>query len=316
MKFLKFANLSSEQFSTPPPSPENPRLKGLSVEEPSVKSLAESIKKYGQLQPIIVTPVNGKFKVLDGDRRWIAVFKILKLKTIKAAVYETTPLERAKVRLVSNIQREDLSPVEKGKYCTDLFKVLAETENLDPDKAWLDRATRSKLLSQISLEVGVKPVTIINWVQLWQTYPPDIQRMIAANKEELRKGLVPPSKALVVAHIARTIKANPAALLKIVIKHNFSTRKLEELRRAILKEGLEVNQHNFEEVMLKFSKKLIYRGSLVLKSEIYRKALQKATELNMRFLDYLNLSLEFSVNHSDVFKQFVISKLKKESVDQ
>ena len=310
MKFLKFANLSYKQLLTP--SPMNPRLKGLSVEEPSVKSLAESIKKHGQLQPIIVTPVNGKFEVLDGDRRCVAVFKVLKLKTIKAAVYETTPLERAKVRLVSNIQREDLSPVEKGKYCTDLFKVLAETENLDPDKAWLDRATRSKLLSQISLEVGVKPVTIINWVQLWQTYPPDIQRMIAANKEELRKGLVPPSKALVVAHIARTIKANPAALLKIVIKHNFSTKKLEELRRAILKEGLEVNQHNFEEVMLKFSKKLTHHGQLMFRTELYKKALQKAAEFNMRFTDYVNLSLEFSLNHHDMFKQFVIQKIGSE----
>lgn len=310
MKFVKFANLSYAQLLTP--SPMNPRLKGLSVEEPSVKSLAESIKKHGQLQPIIVTPVNGKFEVLDGDRRCVAVFKVLKLKTIKAAVYETTPLERAKVRLVSNIQRQDLSPVEKGKYCIDLFKVLAETENLDPDKAWMDRLTRSKLLSQISLEVGVKPVTIINWVQLWQTYPPDIQRMIAANKEELRQGLVAPSKALVVAHIARTIKANPAALLKIVIKHNFSTQKLEELRKAILKEGLEVNQRNFEQVMLNFSRKLVHRGDLTFRTEVYKKVMQKTAELKMRFNDYMNLCLEFSLNHYDMFKQFVIQNLEKE----
>lgn len=99
-----------------------------------------------------------------------------------------TPKEALRLRLISNIQKGDLSPVEKGSYCFELFKVTAE-ERLNPDDAWNNRHVRLRLLAEISSEVGLSPQTVINWVITglgWRAYPPEAQRLIASNKEELR----------------------------------------------------------------------------------------------------------------------------------
>jgi len=89
----------------------------------------------------------------------------LKGRWVKASVYEMTPKEALRLRLISNIQKGDLSPVEKGSYCFELFKVTAE-ERLNPDDAWNNRHVRLRLLAEISSEVGLSPQTVINWVRL------------------------------------------------------------------------------------------------------------------------------------------------------
>ncbi|RLI77533.1 hypothetical protein DRP04_11275 [Archaeoglobales archaeon] len=304
MKFLGYKELSREELITP--SPKNPRLKGLTPNEPSVKALAESIKKDGQLQPIIVRPYkNGKYEVIDGDRRCVAIFKILKWPKIKAAIYELDELEALRLRLVSNIQREDLTPVEKGKYCCDLFEVLALAEKLDPDKAWGNRVIRSKLLAQIANDIGVTPTTIVNWIRLWQIYPPHAQKLIAGSKEDLRKGLIPPTTALEAAKIAKLIGAKPEKVLELIIKNNWPRKKLEELKRAIQKGEIEVNPENMEQVISDFIRNLASYGNLYIERELYQKAAAQAKRMKIRFPEFVNLALKFSMNHLEEFKKFV-----------
>jgi ParB family chromosome partitioning protein len=78
-----------------------------------LEELASSIKKYGVIQPILVTPtdLNGQFLLVAGERRWRAS-KIAKISTIPAVVHKRKELDQLEIALIENVQRVDLSPLE------------------------------------------------------------------------------------------------------------------------------------------------------------------------------------------------------------
>ncbi|MBO4213106.1 MAG: ParB/RepB/Spo0J family partition protein [Clostridia bacterium] len=82
----------------------------------SLEALAESISKYGVLQPIIVrenAALPGLYEIIAGERRWRAA-KLAGLSEIPAVVFSGDELKSAQVSLVENLQREDLNPVEEA----------------------------------------------------------------------------------------------------------------------------------------------------------------------------------------------------------
>jgi ParB family chromosome partitioning protein len=80
----------------------------------SLDQLAASIKRYGVLQPIIVTPGTGKtYVIVAGERRWRAS-KIAGQATIPAIIRTLKNLEHLELALVENVQRVDLSPLEQA----------------------------------------------------------------------------------------------------------------------------------------------------------------------------------------------------------
>ncbi len=95
-------------------------------DETLLKELAESIKLKGVIQPIIVTKaLNGKYMIIEGERRWRASGLAGK-KTIPVVVRNTeTPKERLELALITNAQREDLNPVELAS----AYKKLMEEHN-------------------------------------------------------------------------------------------------------------------------------------------------------------------------------------------
>lgn len=82
-------------------------------DEESLEELAESIKRYGLIQPIIVTKKEGYYQIVAGERRWRASKKA-GLSTIKAIVREDDEQKNKEIALIENIQREDLNAVEKA----------------------------------------------------------------------------------------------------------------------------------------------------------------------------------------------------------
>jgi ParB family chromosome partitioning protein len=91
-------------------------IRDVSEKEKEIKELADSIKHYGQLEPIgieIDENENGKFKLVYGHRRLIAISKILKDKTIK--VVRVSSDNRVETQLIENIHRKDLSDLELAK---------------------------------------------------------------------------------------------------------------------------------------------------------------------------------------------------------
>ena len=92
------------------PNRDQPRKK---FNEESLEELSESIKKYGVIQPIIVTNKDEYYQIIAGERRWRAAKKA-GLSTIPCIVRNEEERKRKEIALIENIQREDLNPIEKA----------------------------------------------------------------------------------------------------------------------------------------------------------------------------------------------------------
>ena len=92
------------------PNREQPRKQ---FDEEALEELSESIKRYGLIQPIIVTKKDGYYQIVAGERRWRASKKA-GLTTISAIVREDDEKKNKEIALIENIQREDLNAVEKA----------------------------------------------------------------------------------------------------------------------------------------------------------------------------------------------------------
>ena len=82
-------------------------------DEEALEELSDSIKRYGLIQPIVVTQKEGYYQIVAGERRWSASKKA-GLSTIQAIVREDDTKKNQEIALIENIQREDLNVVEKA----------------------------------------------------------------------------------------------------------------------------------------------------------------------------------------------------------
>ncbi|PIU59379.1 hypothetical protein COS86_04635, partial [Candidatus Bathyarchaeota archaeon CG07_land_8_20_14_0_80_47_9] len=142
------------------PSKLNPRLE-VNIER--LNELAESIKEVGLLEPIIVRPLTNGFEVVVGERRYRASQQA-GLEKIPAIVRAYSDDEVAQLNLIENIQREDLSAVEKGKVC----------------KYLLDNCP-GKYPSQTALakKIGVSSDTVSLWLRTVEVVPKEAQKYVA-----------------------------------------------------------------------------------------------------------------------------------------
>lgn len=108
------------------PNKEQPRKE---FEEDALLELADSIKQFGVLQPILVKKKDDFYEIIAGERRWRAA-KMAGLKEIPVIVKEFTDLEVVEVSLIENIQRENLNPIEEAL----AYKRLLEEFHLKQDE--------------------------------------------------------------------------------------------------------------------------------------------------------------------------------------
>ncbi len=140
------------------PNPFQPRK----VLDPGeLAGLADSVRKYGVLQPIIVREVPHGFEVVAGERRWHAA-EAAGLETIPAVLRALTDVEALELALVENLQREDLNPLERARAyrrLIDEFHLIQEQVAERVGKSQPSVANSLRLLNlppqiQASLEVG------------------------------------------------------------------------------------------------------------------------------------------------------------------
>lgn len=92
----------------------NPNQARKTFNEEKLNQLAESIEKFGILQPIILTKKDNYYEIIAGERRWRAA-KIAGLKTIPSIVRKDNTNDNQKISLIENLQRENLNPVERAR---------------------------------------------------------------------------------------------------------------------------------------------------------------------------------------------------------
>ncbi|MBA7714026.1 Nucleoid occlusion protein [subsurface metagenome] len=106
-------------------------LARLEIDQGAIQSLADSIRERGLQQPIKVARREGRFKIVFGDRRYLACKK-LGLTKIKATVVDASDEEIAIDRAIENLQRVDLTPVEEAlQYQGMIDKLGMKAEDIE-----------------------------------------------------------------------------------------------------------------------------------------------------------------------------------------
>ena len=117
------------------PNREQPRKE---FDEDSLMELADSIKQFGILQPLLVQKKKDYYEIIAGERRWRAA-KIAGIKEVPIIVKEYTNQEIVEISLIENIQRENLNPIEEAM----AYKRLLEEFSLKQDEV-AERVSKSR----------------------------------------------------------------------------------------------------------------------------------------------------------------------------
>ena len=117
------------------PNREQPRKK---FDEDALQELADSIKQFGVLEPLIVKDRKKYLEIVAGERRWRAS-KLAGLKEVPVIIKDLTEQEIVEISLIENLQREDLNPIEEAR----AFKRLLEEFHLKQDEV-ADRVSKSR----------------------------------------------------------------------------------------------------------------------------------------------------------------------------
>ena len=183
----------------------------------SINELAESIKEYGVLNPILVRQVNDKYEIIAGERR-VRASKIASLTTIPAIIKQVDDKELAQIALIENIQRENITPIEEAKSYEQILKNANITEE------------------ELSKMIGKSQPFISNKLRLL-SLPIEIQDAVI-NKRISEKH----------ARTLLTVKnqEKQKELLNRIVTEKISVRELESIiKKELEKESDNMNNGNF-----------------------------------------------------------------------
>jgi ParB family chromosome partitioning protein len=205
----------------------NPRLE---INIIRLNDLADSIRQVGLLEPLVVRPAGDGYEVVVGERRYRASQQV-GLKTVPAVVRQFTDEEVIELNLVENIQREDLSAVEKGNCC----------------KLLLDKYPgKFGNVQSVAKRLGLSPATVRTWLQLTAA-PKEIQSMVAPAQVE-RRG-TPEGK--IDYTTARTIlRRIPEKERQIELGERLASEGLsQKLARRVIEEAAKAPEREVEDIL-------------------------------------------------------------------
>ena len=133
------------------PNRDQPRK---NFDQEALEELAESIKEYGLIQPIVVTKKEGYYGIVAGERRWRAS-KIAGLTEIPAIIREDNERINSEISLIENMQREDLNPYEKAVGVRTLIDNYGLSQEEVAKKLGKGRSTIANIVRILNLEPRV-----------------------------------------------------------------------------------------------------------------------------------------------------------------
>lgn len=128
-------------------NPDQPRK---NFDPSALNELAQSIKTYGVIQPILVTKKGDRYMIVAGERRFRAT-KLAEKKTIPAIVKDFTDSEVKEIALLENIQRQDLNPIETARAMQELMDNYNWTQEALADRLGKSRPNVANTLRLLTL---------------------------------------------------------------------------------------------------------------------------------------------------------------------
>lgn len=138
------------------PNRDQPRK---NFDEDALQELADSIKQFGLLQPILVQDKGDYFEIIAGERRWRAA-KLAGLKEVPVIIRNYSSQEIVEISLIENIQREDLNPIEEAKAYQRLIKDYRLKQDEVAEKVSKSRAAITNSLRLLKLDERVQDMVM------------------------------------------------------------------------------------------------------------------------------------------------------------
>lgn len=187
------------------PNPAQPRK---DFDEDKLKEMAETIKAYGVIQPVIVHRAEDKdiYILVAGERRWRAA-RLAGLASIPALVKDYSGEQLTEIALVENLQREDLNPIEEAYAYKRLIEEFGLTQEDLAKKLGRSRSAIANSLRLLSLNEDVQKLIIEGSLT-----PGQVRPLLALENGDYQKELA-----------------------KKIIENNLSARKVEEMVQKMKK---------------------------------------------------------------------------------
>ena len=271
-------DLSDEtgELSTVPISKIEPRIEQPReyFDEEALQTLADSIKRYGLIQPITVRKIeSGFYQIIAGERRWRAS-KLAGISEVPVRIIEADDKTTAELALVENLQREDLNPVEEAKGYKSLIDEFGLTQE------------------DVATSVGKSRPAIANSMRL-------------LNLSEKVLSLVEKGN-LSAGHARAIVSVSDAdrqlAIANEIISKNLSVRKAEQLSAKYQKEiengATEYSSDSSKSISIDYAKEISEELSKILGRKVNLIEGKKTGKIEIEFYD-------------DNDREILISKLKK-----
>lgn len=171
-----------------------------SFDPDKLQELADSIARYGVLQPILVQKEKDYYKIIAGERRWRAA-RIAGLTEVPVIVKEFNTEDKAAVSLIENLQRQDLNPMEESSAYQKLIDDYGMTQE------------------EVASKIGKSRAAVANSLRL-QNLPDSVQKSLA-------EGMISEGHAKVILGVSDPVEQ--ARLAVRVIGESLSVRDLEKL---------------------------------------------------------------------------------------
>ena len=128
-------------------------------DEDALAELADSIKQFGVLQPLLVQKEDDYYKIIAGERRWRAA-KLAGLKEVPVLIKDFTSREIMEVALIENLQREDLNPIEEAQAYKQLIKEYSLKQEEVAERVSKSRATITNSMRLLKLDERVQKMVV------------------------------------------------------------------------------------------------------------------------------------------------------------
>ena len=142
------------------PNREQPRK---DFNEEAMGELAESMKVYGVLQPLLVQKKGDYYEIIAGERRWRAA-KLAGLKEVPVVIREYTKQQTMEIALIENVQREDLNAIEEAKAYQRLIQEFELKQEEIAARVGKSRVTITNSMRLVKLDERVQEMLIQNQI--------------------------------------------------------------------------------------------------------------------------------------------------------
>ena len=203
------------------PDPDQPRK---NFDEEKLNELADSIRTYGMISPIVVKKRGALYEIVAGERRWRAA-RIAGLKEIPVVIKEVDEKTSRELSIIENIQRDDLNAVEEARAYQSLIEEYGLTQEEVAARVAKNRSTITNSLRLLKLEPEI--LTLLQDGKITQGHA---RALLAVEDTELRKKIAEKctKENLSVREIETLVKLDKLSKEK---KEKKSSPEAQELRR-------------------------------------------------------------------------------------